>query len=338
MELMTVTAFLEALAVGDAFGKATEYCAQEEIESRLGQIDELLPPERSLTHEDLFHGQVTDDTEQNVWLIRAYARDGAITPENTAEALLDWVIRTDAAQKYIGPNSLRALQKIAEGAEVDKAGLSGTTCGGIMRAPAAFLFSTPQTLESNIVSCLMPTHNTAAAMEAAMAYGWALQAAAQGESMEGVLDAACHGAAIGKKHGSRFRTAAVVPSCESRIRYLQRIMPDFADARELKRFLYEIYGTTLASCDVCAAVFALFMWSGRDVYLAIRLATEMGGDSDTIACLAAALCCLYAKGHNLPGGMVELVGRANGLDFDQLAGLVLAAAEARHAYPPTAGT
>lgn len=327
MDLRILTAFLEALAVGDAFGKVTEYCAQEEIEARLGRIEELLPPERSLTHEDLFHGQVTDDTEQNVWLIRAYAKDGVITPENTAAALLDWVMKTDAARKYIGPNSLKALRQIAEGADISVAGLTGVTCGGIMRAPAAFLFSTPATLESNLVHCLMPTHNTAAAMEAAMAYGWALQAASRGEGMDDILDAACQGAAIGKTHGSRFRTAAVVPSCEKRIRYLRQIMPEFATDRELKRFLYEIYGTTLASCDVCAAVFALFMYAGKDVYLAVRLATETGGDTDTIACLAAALCCLYGKGHNLPPDMVRLVSEANGLDFERLAALVLRARE-----------
>ena len=57
--------------------------------------------------------------------------------------------------------------------------------------------------------------------------------------------------------------------------------------------------------------------------LAIRLATEMGGDTDTIACLAAGLCTMYAGQHNLPAEMVKLVSDANHLDFDALAELVV---------------
>ena len=67
------------------------------------------------------------------------------------------------------------------------------------------------------------------------------------------------------------------------------------------------------------------MWAKDDVHLAIRLATEMGGDTDTIACLAAGLCALYAGKHNLPDDMVKLVSEANHLDFDALADMVLAA-------------
>ncbi len=320
MEHALVKAFLEALAVGDAFGKATEYCTQREVESRLPSVTRLLKPEESLAHTDLEWGRVTDDTEQNLYLIREYARKKRVDPHDTAECLLRWSEETDAA-RYMGPSSKKALIAIREGADITQTGLNGTTCGGMMRTPAAFLFRTPDTLEKNITACLMPTHYTAAAMEAAMCYAYALQAAAGGEDMEGILRCACDGAERGRAYGSSLRVAGVAPSCAARIRYLQRVRKELTDDRAVKDFLYQVLGATLASCDVCACVFGLFMYAEKDVFLAVRLATEMGGDTDTIACLAAGLCTLYAGGHNLDPDMVRLVAEANAIDFDAAAAL-----------------
>ena len=325
MNKATVRAFLESFAVGDAYGKATEQCTRQEIEARYEHIDTLLTPEASLTHEDLFHGQVTDDTEQVVYLVREYAKPGHLTPYHTAMCLLRWVTETDAANKYIGTNSLNALRAIESGADVTTTGLNGITCGGMMRVPAAFFFSRPENLVGNVVHCLVPTHNTSVAMESAMCYAFALQAADRGAEMDEILSEACKGAEIGKVYGSHLRTAAVAPSCAERIRFLQRVIPTMKNEQELKHFLYDILGATQASCDCCACAFALFQWAREDVRLAVRLATEMGGDTDTIACLAAGLCAMYAGKHNLPQEMVELVAQANHLDFDALAETIMAA-------------
>ena len=323
MNKAIVKAFLEAFAVGDAYGKATEQCTRQEIEARYDRVETLLTPEESLTHEDLFHGQVTDDTEQVVYLIRAYHEKGCITPYDTAMALLRWVNETDAANKYIGANSLNALRSIAEGADVTRTGLNGITCGGMMRTPAAVFMSREEELVQSVVNCLMPTHYTGVAIESAMCYAYAMRAALKGCDLQTILEEACIGAEVGKPYGSQLRVAAAAPSCAARIRFLSRMLPTLESEQELKAFLYDVLGTTQASCDCCAAAFALLIWAKEDVHLAIRLATEMGGDTDTIACLAAGLCMLYAGGHNLPEDMVQLVSCANKLDFDELAGMVM---------------
>ena len=125
MKKELIQSFLEAFAVGDAYGKATEYCSLEQVQAHYSRIDELLPPEKAIAHQDLFYGQVTDDTEQNVYLLREYARQGRVTPYDTAMCLLRWVQETDAATKYIGPNSLKALRAIEQGADVTTAGKIG---------------------------------------------------------------------------------------------------------------------------------------------------------------------------------------------------------------------
>lgn len=322
MERNIVRMFLEALAVGDAFGKVTEYCSLEDIKQKLGRVEVLLTPEESLTHNDLAHGQVTDDTEQNLYLIRQFAEDNEVTAENTAEALLKWVDETDA-KKYMGPSSSVALEKIKNGEDIKTTGLNGTTSGGIMRIPAAFLFSTVDSLVQNVVACLLPTHNTGVAMDAAMTYAYALQAAVQDNpSISEICDAAYKGSLIGRKYGSQKRTAAVAPGCGERVRYLQEYLPSIKDEQALKEHLYYVLGTTCSSWDVCSAVFGIFLWAKDDVFTAIRISTEVGGDTDTIACLVACLSALYAKGHNIPEEMVQLVADANDIDFEVTASLV----------------
>ena len=117
----------------------------------------------------------------------------------------------------------------------------------------------------------------------------------------------------------------MAPSCAARLRFLQKVIPTLQNEQQVKEFLYGVIGATLASADVCACSFGLFLYAQKDTALAIRLATEMGGDSDTIACLAAVLCTLYAGGHNLPRFMIELVEKANHLDFAALADTVVTA-------------
>jgi len=90
---------------------------------------------------------------------------------------------------------------------------------------------------------------------------------------------------------------------------------------ELLDELYSLYGTGLPSADVCGAVFAIFMAAGRDVFRALCTAASVGGDTDTIAALAGGLCAAYASGHNIPDDIITDVGRANGLEFERLAGL-----------------
>ena len=160
-------------------------------------------------------------------------------------------------------------------------------------------------------------------MDAAMTYAYALQAAVQDNpSISEICDAAYEGSLIGRKYGSQKRTAAVAPGCGERVRYLQEYLPSIKDEQALKEHLYYVLGTTCSSWDVCSAVFGIFLWAKGDVFTAIRISTEVGGDTDTIACLVACLSALYAKGHNIPEEMVQLVADANDIDFEVTASLV----------------
>lgn len=302
----------EAFAAGDALGMPTEFMRPEEIRAALGGMPEgLIPAKLSYHHGDLMTGSVTDDTEQNLYLCAEARARGKMCLDGTLTALKAWIKETDAVAKhYIGPSSVKALKAIEEGTPAAEAGMGGTTCGGIMRTPAAFLWNTAQTeeeLADSIYSALLPTHNTSEALEAAGAYGFALRSAFLGEGLDRIFAAAERG---GKLLMDRAVYPACAPSSVARLKKA-RILARRTDGETLSRFLFEEWGTGLPSADTCGAVFALFAFAGKDVWLALRMGAVLGGDTDTVAALAGALCAAYAKGHNIPAEVTETVLRVN---------------------------
>lgn len=312
-----ITAIIEAFAVGDATGMPTEFMTRREICEQEGFVSRLLESSCSKNHGDLATGSITDDTEQNLYLIQAYRELHRIDCLGTARALLAWIHETDAvAKKYIGPSSLRALQAIENGADPRLTGKTGTTCGGIMRSLSATLCTAHgQDLLKNINECMMPTHHTSQALEAACAYAYALQCAMEGNSIDLIIKRAVEGAESGL-------SLADYPACAAssgkRILHMVRIVQETPSEQDLLDYLYDVIGTGLESADVCTAVFAIFLYAREDVWLAIRMGASVGGDTDTIAALAGALCCAYAGKHNIPDHILKTVLRVNNLDISKI--------------------
>ncbi len=346
---------LTAYSVGDAMGMPTEFMTREEINSSFGLVDRLLEPGESKNHPNIPHASVTDDTEQVCALLDEYAERGRVDARDTAQRLLRWMKESGAIEKkYIGPSSKAALEAIERGEPPKNAGLGGTTCGGVMRSPAAVLFAAARLkpLAECVHACLLPTHNTQLALEPAMGYAYALQAAMRGESFETILSAVETGAAEGARLAPYPQCG---PSVAARVRnfiarpfmapHLQAQAAPFPGAGPgaaamnaenigaVLDFLYNVYGTTLASADVAAAALCIFLAARDDVWLAIRMGASIGGDTDTIAALAGALSAAYAMAStqrgaglplNIPDAIVREVLEKNNLDFDSLIGRLLA--------------
>ncbi|MBO4406531.1 MAG: ADP-ribosylglycohydrolase family protein [Clostridia bacterium] len=300
----------EAFAVGDAMGMPTEFMTPDQIRSAVGGLPEdFVPSSLSLKHPNLPEGSVTDDTEQNLYLLAEAKNSGRLSPEVAVSALNRWIEETGAVEKaYIGPSSLRALCAIRDGVPPCEAGKGGTSCGGVMRAPAALLWKPEQSeeeLAESIYAALLPTHNTSEALEAAGAYGFARRAARAGDSMSAIFDAAIRG---GESLIRRAPSISCAPSSVERLKAAQKLDLSSSDLLE---YLFRIWGTGLPSADVCGAVFALFAFAGKDVWLAARLAAVLGGDTDTIGALTAALSAAYAGGNNVPEFILEKIRRVN---------------------------
>lgn len=311
---LRVRASIEAFACGDALGMPTEFMTRRAIAEKFGIVSELLPQEASQNHSDLPSGSVTDDTEQNLWLLRAYREAGELTVENTTAALLSWIRETGAVEKhYIGPSSKRALEAVEAGADPHTAGMSGTTCGGVMRVPSVVWLdprAEEETLVSRVVTCLMPTHNTWEALEAAGAYAFALRTALLGGTRAEILAAMLRGA---KRVSASAPYESCAPSSAARVEDMQARMRGLTD-EALLDLLFTVYGTGLPSADVCAAAFALYLAADGSAWRAIRLGASLGGDTDTIAALAGALTAAEQGTHDVPDCVLTKVLGLNRLD------------------------
>ena len=277
-------------ACGDAVGKATEFMTPQDIESRFGRINGLPDISKSITHSDLPLYAVTDDTEQNLWLLRRYLKDKAVTIENTVDELLKWIDGTDAIKKhYIGPSSLKALQGIKNGEDPLKAGINGTTCGGIMRVPAAVFAARILNLDLDtcIYNALVCTHNNSIALESAYAYAYALSYALDnpGCPNKNLLGKAKEGCTVGLSKAPWISAGA---SLLDRLIFLEQMDLRRYEEQAFKSFIYGVLGTGLPSYETASAVFALLLYTD-DPVKTMFLSAELGGDTDTIGALACSL-------------------------------------------------
>lgn len=311
---------LEALAVGDALGMPTEFMTQTDIDRVYPEINGLLDPGKSYTHFELPYGSVTDDTEQNLYLARAYIAAGEITVENSAEALSRWVVECDAiAKKYIGPSSMKALNAIKEGVSPMEAGRSGTTNGGIMRTPSLVLCA-GRGDEDHLLHCIrmgcIPTHHTSQAISAAAAYGFALRAILDGREIPEILEAAERGA---RRAYESVDYVAAAPDCIARLKKIREDLKDDASDERIRHLLFHVYGNGLESIDAFTVAMTVFLAKGKDVFGALKLCASLGGDTDTVGALTGALCAAYAGGHNIPEDILRTVVEKNHLDLEEVA-------------------
>jgi ADP-ribosylglycohydrolase len=322
-----IRGILTAYAVGDAMGMPTEFMTRAEISSRFGLVDRLLEPSQSKNHPNLPKASITDDTEQVCALLDEYSERDSIDPYITAKRLLRWMRDSNAIEKgYIGPSSRLALEAIERGESPEEAGKRGTTCGGVMRSPAAVLFAAARQrpLADCVRACLIPTHNTQLAMEPAMAYGYALHAAICGKDIEEIFWEVKKGVEAAQTAPDSQGYPQCGASVVARLLHFEGLGSSFSDTDEVLDFIYYVYGTTLASVDVAAAAMCIFLSAMEDVWLSIRMGASVGGDTDTIAALAGALSAAFALSHggqslNIPEAIVSKVLENNKLDFDRLA-------------------
>lgn len=311
---------LEALAVGDAMGMPTEFMTRDHIKKNFGIVDTILDPDVSEIHSNMKKYSVTDDTEQNLYLLEEYCRDGVVTVENTVTGLMKWIKETNAEEKgYIGPSSLRALLGIEKGEDPYKAGAKGITCGAPMRALAPALCASEKNLTSTVYTCCIPTHNNNLAVEAAMAVGYAIYKAMSGGSYDEIINASLEGARIGAIQSENIW---VGPSTEKRIALILSELPKMKNLDDLLDYLYFIIGTGLDANQVAPAIIGLFAWAKDDVWLAIKAGASVGGDTDTIAAIAASLCALYRKGHNIPDDILHAILNENDLKIGMYAEMI----------------
>lgn len=302
------TAALLGVALGDALGMPTEGLTRAEIRARHGVVTTLLSaPER-----DMPAGHVTDDTEQTLMLAEAILDGGGqVRAEVVTRHLLAWV---DAAGEHaaavIGPSTARALELLRGGADPRTTAATGTTNGAAMRIVPVGLRHPPgpALVDAVVESCAM-SHHTSVAIAAAALVAGVVSAALDGADLDAALEVGLAMATDGTTRGHPVDQPSVV----DRAHEARRIALEAADDDAFLACLEAAVGTSVAAAESVPAAVGCLVRGGADPWRVAMLGANAGGDTDTIAAMAAAMAAALAGTDTLPADLVREVLAVNGL-------------------------
>ena len=311
---------LAGVALGDALGMPTEFLTPETIAEWYGEVRGLVKAAPQHPHHDLPLGSVTDDTDQTWILAQMILEDGRIEPGKLALRLLEWS-RTERVQhnRFVGPSTKRALEAIGKGVPWQEAGSHGITVGAAMRvAPLAVSFCAERLVTEVVGSC-GPTHYTTVAISGAMAMAFALAASLrEGATTSSVALAAEDGARRGRQYGSWSWT----PPIDRRIEHALALVEGRESLAALT-MIYELIGVDYYPWELVPAAIALAHWARGEPMVAMLAAANLGGDTDTLASMAGAICGGLQGIHSFDQALLSTVQEVNGLRIEEMAsGLV----------------
>lgn len=305
------------LALGDAFGMPTQSMSRVEIGKRYGPVRTLLP---AVADQPIAPGMpagaVTDDTEQAVLLARLLVEGGGrVRPAVFADALLAWeadMVRR-GSRDLLGPSTKRALELLKPGVPPEEAGIGGTTNGAAMRITPVAIATPPavQPLVAAVVETSKVTHYTNLGIGAAAAVAGAVAAGIDGADLATALEHAEHAAALGARHGRWCAGGDVA----ARIRWARGWVRGMSTAA-LADAVADVIGTSVAAQESVVAAFAIAEVLGEQPVEALRLAAELGGDTDTVGAICGAILGAQHGLAGLPADLIDDIRRVNGIDLE----------------------
>jgi ADP-ribosylglycohydrolase len=324
-----VTGMLAGVAVGDAMGMPTEFLTPEQIREWYGRVDGFMRAHPDHPHHRLQAGMVTDDTDHTIILADLLIEHGEIDPRAMAEKLLVWAESPRVREnRFVGPSTLKTLAGIKRGLPLEQVSRSGTTVGAAMRvAPLAIYFDRRAELIDQVVASCSVSHFTRNAISGAMAMAFACQAALESDALPaGVALAAQEGAVVGREYGDW----SWAPPIERRIAHVAAwVESDAGDEGLVLRRLYELIGVDLYPEQLVPCAIGLMLLTEGDPQRAIRLAANLGGDSDTLGAMAGALCGGLRGVNACDRALVTRVEQVNHLDLGNLANRLIEAGSSR---------
>lgn len=317
---------LYTAAMGDALGAPTETMSGAEIPQYYGGrvtffVDGAVNP--------AFHnagvGEISDDTSQLYEMARAViASGGNLTAEDAAQALLNWA---DRYPRYYpicaGPTTRNVIDELKAGKRPEEVGKSrgigmperGCSNGAAMHvAPAGLIHpGDPAGALETAITMTKVSHGTQIGYASACAVACAVAQALSPEAdVYHVLRAALYGAKEGERRGMLEGTSAPGASVSSRILKAIAISYDCETMEEAERRLDErLGGDSSSAAPAVAVAIGLFAAANGDPIKTIISAANVGGDTDTIGCIAGAIAGAYAGYDALPESWCAFFDRAN---------------------------
>lgn len=316
-------------AVGDALGAPTELRSTEQIKQKFGGLvtDFVQAPI------DTFAGgypigTVTDDFSMTYYIMKEIIKnEGVFNYEIAKNAIIQWSDDEYYFEKFAGPTTRSAVEKMRKNqpTDIDPFGLinfnAQATNGAAMKTiPIAIL------AQCNLSKCVeytfdlcRPTHFNSNAISAATAISCAACVAQKKEvDLEEIYQAAIQGAIKGKELGESAGKISVGIDLAKAIENAIKIGKISNDFEELMRNISDVIGTSFQVSESIPATFAIIAGTNGNFREAMCVATNVGGDTDTIATMVGGILGGYNGIESVPVELIEGVKKGNPhLDFDQ---------------------
>lgn len=279
-----VLACLQGIATGDAVGKQTENLSREDVlrwypdgvNGFQGPPGTPIPRYRGNSKHEWLVGETTDDTERTLAVANAIIRDGAVAHAGVGRELLK-------CRKCVHPG-VRSLWEFHESGDPARVARDHDGCGAAVRiAPVGILYR-PERLADLVAAAReasIPTHGGALALAAAAAVAAAVSAAVDGLSAPEIVDLACRAAVIAEREHTDPPTTRFAKALESLFDDLKR-WPSLHPAALAAHY----FPDNPLSIVPLALALAAITDSAR---VAILLAANTGGDSDSVASIAGGI-------------------------------------------------
>ena len=279
-----ILACLKGIATGDAIGKQTETLSREDVlrwypdgvRGFEGSPGTPIPRYVGNAKHEWRIGETTDDTEGTIAVARAILQDGDVRHASVGRELLKCI-----KSVHPGVTSLWELHQAGDPARVTQ---RHEGCGAAIRvAPVGILYRSDR-LEEIIAAAReasISTHGGALAIAAAAATAAAVSAAIDGESPSEIIGVAQRAAAQAERQRSGSADATFAEA-------VRTIHTDLHQCRALDagtvgaKYFPESPLTIVPLAIALAAV-------TDSAEAAVLLATNIGGNSDSVASIAGAI-------------------------------------------------
>ncbi|NBH83995.1 ADP-ribosylglycohydrolase family protein [bacterium C-53] len=321
-----VAGALYGMALGDAMGMPAELWSRERAKKFFGKkIDGFLDgPEESEVAFNYKYGQFTDDTGQALVLLDSIAATGFVPDaKDIAVRMLAWAEKENAWENNIlGPTSKVALANFRDGIEDKKVTDKALSNGSAMRIPPIGCLFTPdqkQELVDYVYGVSRVTHTSNVTIAGAAMIAAGVSSAIVNDDFDKVIEDILDIEEAGYKKGFDHFT----PRLKERTKLALEFAREYKDDEEMfSRKIYDVIGTGVCIIEsVPAAVAAAYYTQDPDK--AALLCANLGGDTDTIGAMAAAICGAFRGMSAIKPENIEILRRQNDVDFDAYIDILL---------------
>jgi ADP-ribosyl-[dinitrogen reductase] hydrolase len=268
------TGCMVGAAIGDALGKQNEGMSRKDILKK-SYIKDYGKAPAGCPGEKLRAGQYTDDTEQMILLAQSLIECSGFDACDFAARMAQWgadALADPARKALVGPSSSAAAARLNSGISWKYSGSSIPSCGSSMRAmPLGLFYSDLDEVEEKAALSSIPTHNSSGAIAGAVAVAVGVRCALDGmESPEIVKESSIRASKYDEGLG-------------------EKIGFSFVKRNEEPDKVFAEIGTSYLVNETVPSAFYCFSRYFEDSEMAVIEAANAGGDTDSIACITAAL-------------------------------------------------